>query len=291
MGTKPSVFVDGSQSTLIMASYLNDLRTLCYELAGDGTNAPSTAAQVRTNLGATALGTSLFTAASAAAARSSLGITATGDAVATAASAAAARSSLGLAIGTDVQAFAASASQAEMQAGTESALRAMSPLRVAQAVDYTSLTSLILYGGLNTVTIPSTTRRIEVVFFHVSTSGTQSLLATLSSASLTEVDSSCASLTAAAVATATSTSGILLANSVTAASEYSGTLTLCSANAANTVWAATLHGQRLATAQVFVGHGLLAFSAVDEKTLTITTVGGTDTFDGSSIAFVRQYAR
>ena len=52
MGTKPGVFVDGSQSTLIMASYLNDLRTLCYELAGDGTNAPVTAAEVRANLSA-----------------------------------------------------------------------------------------------------------------------------------------------------------------------------------------------------------------------------------------------
>ena len=52
MGTKPGVFVDGSQSTLIMASYLNDLRTLCYELAGDGTNAPATAAEVRANLSA-----------------------------------------------------------------------------------------------------------------------------------------------------------------------------------------------------------------------------------------------
>lgn len=37
-------------------------------------------------------------------------------------------------IGTDVMAYAASASQAEMEAGTESALRAVSPLRVAQAI-------------------------------------------------------------------------------------------------------------------------------------------------------------
>lgn len=50
MSTKPSLFVNGDQTTLIMASYLNDLRTLCYELAGDGTNAPATAAEVRTNL-------------------------------------------------------------------------------------------------------------------------------------------------------------------------------------------------------------------------------------------------
>ena len=59
MGTKPGVFVDGSQSTLIMASYLNDLRTLCYELAGDGTNAPVTAAEVRANLSAAKSGVNI----------------------------------------------------------------------------------------------------------------------------------------------------------------------------------------------------------------------------------------
>lgn len=45
-----------------------------------------------------------------------------------------AREALGLEIGTDVQAFMSSASQAEMEAGTETALRSMSPLRVAQAI-------------------------------------------------------------------------------------------------------------------------------------------------------------
>lgn len=45
-----------------------------------------------------------------------------------------ARTILELVIGTDVQAFMASASQAEMEAGTEAALRAMSPLRVKQAI-------------------------------------------------------------------------------------------------------------------------------------------------------------
>lgn len=44
------------------------------------------------------------------------------------------KATVNLEIGTDVQAYAASASQAEMEAGTEAALRAMSPLRVAQAI-------------------------------------------------------------------------------------------------------------------------------------------------------------
>lgn len=44
------------------------------------------------------------------------------------------RAMLDLEVGTDVLAFMASASQGEMEAGTEAALRAMSPLRVAQAI-------------------------------------------------------------------------------------------------------------------------------------------------------------
>lgn len=56
-----------------------------------------------------------------------------------AASAGAARAALGLTIGADVQAYDAdiptvAASQGEMEAGTEAALRSMSPLRIAQAI-------------------------------------------------------------------------------------------------------------------------------------------------------------
>ncbi len=83
----------------------------------DGGTGSSTADGALTNLGGTTVGTAVFKAASVNAAQQALD----------------------LEVGVDVQAYDAdiptvAATQNEMEAGTESALRSMSPLRVAQAI-------------------------------------------------------------------------------------------------------------------------------------------------------------
>lgn len=71
------------------------------------------------------------------------------------------------AIGTDVQAYMAPASQAEMESGTEVALRAMSPLRVKQAISASSSSAAhgqcrLFKSGSNILLIPYNGNKIII---------------------------------------------------------------------------------------------------------------------------------
>ena len=292
MGTKPGVFVDGSQSTLIMASYLNDLRTLCYELAGDGTNAPATKAAARSNLGATAIGDALITAATAAAARGTLGSTVTGDALFVAATQAAARSVLGLVPGVDVQAYDAdiptvAASDAELIAGTSTSLRSMTPANVRAALGYASVTEYgSLYGtSISLGSFGTDVYCVDIFFYQLSTNGTNNILLGIGGTHALTIDSTCSGFSAAAVTTAQSSAGIIVANAVTAATAISGRVRLSRYDTSTPEWIFHAEGscQRDGAAQMFKSHGEAVHAYNESRTLTMTTTGGTDQFDGGYI--------
>lgn len=97
----PNTPISSATHNAIMSDLVADLNSARPLVAG-GTGA-STASGARTNLGATAVGSSVFTAADAAAARTAIGMTSAGSALATAADAAAQRTALGFtAIGTSL---------------------------------------------------------------------------------------------------------------------------------------------------------------------------------------------
>lgn len=212
------------------------------------------------------------------------------------ADAATARATLGLEIGTDVQAYDAdtptvAASQAEMEAGTEAALRSMSPLRVAQAIAALAASSSITLGtavastsgtSIDFTSIPSGTKRITINFAGVSTSGTSLILVQIGDSGGIENTGYISGATNDNGTRTTNTSGFVVMSIMNATYIISGRVTLELLDAANFTW--TSAGQMCETGSGLDGEsgGSKSLSAELDR-VRITTVGGTDTFDAGKI--------
>lgn len=185
---------------------------------------------------------------------------------------------------------AVAASQAEMEAGTEAALRSMSPLRVAQAIAALAASSVTLGTAvastsgtsIDFTSIPSGTKRITINFSGVSGNGTSNMLVQIGDSGGIENTGYASGATNDNGTRVTSTAGFIIVSATAAGSLFSGRVTLELLDAANFTWVSA--GQICETGSGMDGEsgGNKSLSAELDR-VRITTVGGTDTFDAGKI--------
>jgi hypothetical protein len=147
------------------------------------------------------------------------------------------------------------------------------PLVSGTAVASTSGTSIDFTG------IPSWAKKVTVLFSGVSTNGTSNLLIQIGSGSVTTSGYISSSTGASAsVATVSSTSGFIIRFPI-ATYTASGVITISLITGSTYVQSNTL---KLATTDTVFGGGDIALGGALDR-VRITTVNGTDTFDGGSI--------
>lgn len=263
-----------NQSTVIDASWLNDVNDVSYDVLGDGTSVPSSKAVVRTNLnvpqrnGTDATGTwPIAISGNAATASALTGTLAVANGGTGATTAANARTNLGLVIGTDVLA----------PAGSGAALTEVGP-RLGTSV--TASGTAVDFTG-----IPSWVKRITLLLSSVSTNGTSDLLVRLGDSGGIETTGYLGSATTvpnSTPATSSFTNGLGLhhsgGGSASGVFHFAVTFSLLSGN----LWVGVSTGARSDTAAVYSSTTSKALSDVLDR-VRVTTANGTDAFDGGSI--------
>lgn len=199
-------------------------------------------------------------------------------------------------IGVTVQAYDAdiatvAASQAEMEAGTEAALRSMSPLRVAQAI---SAQSGIVLGtptastsgtSIDFTGIPAGTRRMTIMLAGVSVNANSPIMFQLGDSGGVETSgyTGCAvQLATPNLVTATALSAGFQMQSADAANAFTGKIIFDLEDSSDNTWVATALFSKDASSAHDQIAGRKALSAVLDR-VRITSVSGTAVFDAGEI--------
>jgi hypothetical protein len=178
------------------------------------------------------------------------------------------------------------ASSSDVQTGT-SASKAVTPaaLRGGALVSGTAVSAS--GTAVDFTSIPSWAKRITVVFSGMSTNGTSLPIVQVGDSGGIETTgyTGAASIVAdgSDAVTASPTTGFGITGSVAAASQMSGTMVLTLVNPATNTWVSSVSGGMSSGAlQTFHAGGTKSLSDVLTQ-LRVTTVGGTNTFDGGTV--------
>lgn len=179
------------------------------------------------------------------------------------------------------------ASQAEAEAGTDNT-KMMTPLRTAQAIaalSWTEGTEQAASGtAVNFTGIPAGVKHIVFQMVGgVSTNGTSNLLLQIGDSGGLESSGYSSTAIETVIGTgASSTAGFLLTSSTAATQDWRGTVVLTREDSANNTWVASGSINATALIRGHMSNGDKSLSAALDR-ITLTTVGGTDTFDAGSI--------
>ena len=162
--------------------------------------------------------------------------------------------------------------------GTAATWSNVSGITNSTAVASTSGTAIDFTG------IPSTAKRVTVMFNGVSTNGTSAHQVQVGSGSFSTSGylTSCGAINASTVGQAGSTTGVVVSSGLPAVNTFSGmlVLTLLGSNQ----WVASGNSQyNLAAGAIFMSAGYTPALGGNLDRVRITTVGGANTFDAGSI--------
>lgn len=139
--------------------------------------------------------------------------------------------------------------------------------------------------SIDFTSIPSWAKEIKINFIGVSTNGTSIPIVQIGDAGGLETSAylgSTGEVTGSSQAATNFTTGFGLAGTWSGATVIHGTMTLTLEDAANFTWVAAMLGGKSNTGLAVFGGASKSLSAALDR-LTITTVGGSDTFDAGSI--------
>lgn len=188
--------------------------------------------------------------------------------------------------GTAVVSSTTYASEAEYISGTETA-KALSPAVARDAnIVLDTLKTTSGSASYDFTGIPSWVKRITVMFSSISTNGSSDCLIQLGDSGGIEPTGygavAWAALNAGANAVASFTTGFPVGNSAGATLTRTGTMTLTLMDASTNTWAMSSNINYGGTVLMSAASGVKSLSATLDK-LRLTTVNGTDAFDGGSV--------